>query len=214
MLRAALMRGTAAGIASASALLAGHSLCTEDGARPRADSAWEFEKRMDAHPGTKRITSYNGRAEATASFQEPHSFVHSRRGEGAYEKFDVWLQPAERRTVALVQLGSSMCGHRGIVHGGATATVVDELFGWTAHRCGPDQPARIFTAYLHVDYKAPVVAGIPVVVVTGVERVEGRKIFMQSTVESLDGSTLFARAQSLFVEAATTENITEQYVGG
>lgn len=133
--------------------------------------------------------------------EENHSLIHSRREKGAFEAFDVWVDHAAGRTIALVQFGSTLCGHKGITHGGATAAVCDELFGWTAHRCGPGQPTNIFTANLRVDYKAPLPAGVPVVVCTTLDRVERRKLFMRSTVESLDGSTLFATAESLFIIA-------------
>ena len=58
---------------------------------------------------------------------------------------------------ALVLLGDHLNGHVGVVHGGFTAALLDDLFGWAAgiERKRFDPETAVFTANLHVDYKRP-----------------------------------------------------------
>ena len=188
------------------ALLGQHWARLEQSASKRAVASTEreLEGLLDGHPGLVRLTS--GKGAAHAEFEgAAHSLIHGHRGAGEVERFDLWIDVASSRTLALVRIGDRFCGHRGIVHGGATAAICDELFGWTAHHCGPDQPTRIYTAALNVNYKAPLIAGTPVLVSTSLMRIEGRKLFLEARVESLDGETLFATASSLFVIAKGNE---------
>ena len=62
-----------------------------------------------------------------AEFAPEQSFVHSRRTAGAFEAFHIYHDVEGKRTLAAVKLGRTMCGHVGIVHGGATATIADEF---------------------------------------------------------------------------------------
>jgi acyl-coenzyme A thioesterase PaaI-like protein len=164
----------------------------------------ELERLLDGQPVLKRMTgaSVTRSAASKAEFEDAeHSLIHGHVGPGEFERFDVWIDAQGASTFAIVRLGDRLCGHRGIVHGGATAAVCDELFGWTAHHCGPGEPTRIFTAYLHIDYKAPLIAGTPLLVATSIARVEGRKLFLESRVQSLDGGTVYATGNALFVIA-------------
>lgn len=168
----------------------------------RAERAPSYEQALDARQELTRLTHYGKVHNARAEFQEAqHSLIHARRGAREFEEFDVWRDTSTPRTLALVRFGDTLCGHRGIVHGGATAAVVDELFGWTAHRCAPGEPTRIFTATLTVDYKAPIPAGTTVLITTSLDRVDGRKLHMACRVESPEGDVLYAEGRSLFIVA-------------
>ena len=41
----------------------------------------------------------------------------------------VYLEPAEKRVYGVLHLGQRVCGHPGLVHGGVTALILDEMFG-------------------------------------------------------------------------------------
>lgn len=74
-------------------------------------------------------------------------------------------------------------GAPGIVHGGAVATVIDDLYGFLLYLEG--EPA--VTRQLVVDYRAPVMVGTPYRLDAHVTRREGRKLFVAATVTELQG---------------------------
>jgi len=136
----------------------------------------------------------------------------------------------------IASLGSGLDGHPGIVHGGVTALLFDNTFGW-ANAIGllkersalaaaldfPAKPALMrrgsnsppaaegppgqqvsstsqfgFTAFLHINYRAPVYAGTTVELLCALDRVEGRKRFLKGTMHDATG-TLLADGDCLFV---------------
>jgi acyl-coenzyme A thioesterase PaaI-like protein len=91
-------------------------------------------------------------------------------------------------------LGTKVCGHRGIVHGGLTATLIDEVSGASAFSSiGP-----CFTANLNVDYKKPLKAECWILLRSYVTRIEGRKAWIETIVEDGDG-IIYAKGTALFV---------------
>jgi len=136
----------------------------------------------------------------------------------------------------IASLGSGLDGHPGIVHGGVTALLFDNTFGWAnaigllkergalaAALHGPAKPALMrrgsnsppaaegppgqqvsstsqfgFTAFLHINYRAPVYAGTTVELLCALDRVEGRKRFLKGTMHDATG-TLLADGDCLFV---------------
>ncbi|CDS12670.1 hypothetical protein LRAMOSA04856 [Lichtheimia ramosa] len=99
--------------------------------------------------------------------------------------------------MAVVHLGSDLCGHIGIVHGGMIATLLDEILACVAL---PALPRFVgYTANLNVDYRKPLKAGQWVVLKSRLNRVEGRKAYVEAWVESADGQTKFTEAKSLYV---------------
>ena len=103
-------------------------------------------------------------------------------------------------------IGDSVCGHRGIVHGGYLATMLDEGL---ARCCITLLPYHVaMTAELRVDYLQPVPSDGFVVLRARTTRVAGRKAWVEGRIESLeapgdDGTAaeprVFARATALFV---------------
>ena len=77
------------------------------------------------------------------------------------------------------------------MHGGLTAAIIDESFGflWLSLRGAGQLPFRgpAFTAHLEVDYKQKIPAGRLLLCTTEVESCEGRKLWMKATVR--DGPT-------------------------
>ena len=86
-------------------------------------------------------------------------------------------------------------GRNGAAHGGSVAMLFDSLLGFTAAKLTHSPYQR--TAFLHVNYRqiAPVEKKLRVD--AGIERVEGRKIFVEGRLT--DGDRLLADAQALFV---------------
>ena len=91
-------------------------------------------------------------------------------------------------------LGSNVCGHKGIVHGGLTATIIDEVSGAAAFAAvGP-----CFTANLNVNYIRPLPANTWVLVKSQVYKQVNRKAYIKTTVEDGMGNS-FASGEALFI---------------
>ncbi|KAK3203947.1 hypothetical protein GRF29_106g1087306 [Pseudopithomyces chartarum] len=106
--------------------------------------------------------------------------------------------------VSLQYLGTALCGHPGIVHGGLLATLLDEGMG---RCCFPALPNRAaVTASLKVDYKAPAMAGQIFVLRAETTRVEGRKAWVKAWLETLvdekngEKPLVVTEAEALFIE--------------
>lgn len=86
-------------------------------------------------------------------------------------------------------------GRNGAAHGGAVALLFDSVLGYTAYKLTKSRYQR--TAFLHLDYRniAPVEKTLRVE--AGINRIEGRKIFVEGRL--LDGDTVLADAEALFV---------------
>jgi 3'-phosphoadenosine 5'-phosphosulfate synthase len=104
--------------------------------------------------------------------------------------------------VSMSYLGTDLCGHVGIVHGGLLATLLDEGLA----RCGfAALPNKIgVTASLTVNYKKPTPAGSFVVLKAETTKVEGRKVWVKGRIELLgeteEPGDVLVEAEGLFVE--------------
>ena len=98
-------------------------------------------------------------------------------------------------------MGCSLCGHRGIIHGGIIAMAFDDTFGICFHtqvsqKLGVGQG---FTANLDVNYRKPMPCASPVVFHSKIDRVEGRKVFISGYATDEKGENWYADSTALFV---------------
>eukprot|EP00903_Cladosiphon_okamuranus_P010663 g10081.t1 len=98
---------------------------------------------------------------------------------------------------AVVRFGKSIAGHPKIVHGGVTALTFDNLFGMALFLQGT---GAVVTAYIKVDYKAPLPCLTTAVMDITIDRKEGRKLFVTGRLKSLDGSVTYSSAEALFIK--------------
>jgi acyl-coenzyme A thioesterase PaaI-like protein len=86
-------------------------------------------------------------------------------------------------------------GRNGAVHGGAIGLLFDSVLGLTSRLLtgGPRQR----TAYLHLNYRQIVPIEKELQIDAGVDRVDGRKIFVSGRLS--DGGTVLCEASGLFV---------------
>jgi acyl-coenzyme A thioesterase PaaI-like protein len=105
-------------------------------------------------------------------------------GEGATDRIQGW---ARFRRYHL--------GRNGAVHGGALGLLFDSILGMTSGVItgGPRQR----TAYLHINYRQIVPIEKELQIDAGVDRVEGRKIFVSGRLS--DGDTVLTDGEALFV---------------
>lgn len=86
-------------------------------------------------------------------------------------------------------------GRNGAVHGGALALLFDSLLGFTAAKLTGSPYQR--TGYLHVDYCKIALIEKELQVEAGIDRIEGRKIFV--TGRLCDGDDVLTEGEALFV---------------
>jgi acyl-coenzyme A thioesterase PaaI-like protein len=93
-------------------------------------------------------------------------------------------------------------GAPGLAHGGAVSAACDDLFGFVLYVVG--QPG--VTRSLEIEYLAPVELGVPHRVTAGLDRREGRKLYMAASGVRPDGQVSFtARSVFLVVDLAHFE---------
>lgn len=107
-------------------------------------------------------------------------------GENKLEVPPLTFQNKGAELPSLVQfsyVGSALCGHPGIVHGGLLATMLDEGL---ARACFPALPNKVgVTASLKIDYRVPCPANSFVVLKAETTKVEGRKAWVKGWIEIL-----------------------------
>ncbi|KAF7717101.1 Uncharacterized protein PECH_004487 [Penicillium ucsense] len=116
---------------------------------------------------------------------------------------------------SFMYLGSDICGHPGIIHGGMLATLLDEGL---ARCCFPALPNKVgVTANLNIDYRAPAMADSYVVLRAETTKVEGRKAWVEGRIETLprDGKApvVLVEAKALFIEPKQAAALTTLYRG-
>ncbi|PLB43825.1 Thioesterase/thiol ester dehydrase-isomerase [Aspergillus steynii IBT 23096] len=114
----------------------------------------------------------------------------------------IFCEEGGKSLISLFYLGSNICGHPGIVHGGLLATLLDEAMG---RCCFPALPNGVgVTANLSIDYRRPAMAEAYVVLRAETVKVDGRKAWVEGRIETLpeEGKepVVLVEAKALFVE--------------
>ena len=108
----------------------------------------------------------------------------------------------QKHLVSMTYLGTDLCGHVGIVHGGMLATMLDEALARCSFASLPNQIG--VTASLTVNYRKPAPAGSFVVLKAETTKVEGRKAWVKGRIEMLGKDEtpgmVLAEAEALFIE--------------
>ncbi|KAL1838655.1 hypothetical protein VTJ49DRAFT_2434 [Mycothermus thermophilus] len=113
-----------------------------------------------------------------------------------------WARNDGKSYVQITHVGTDLCGHVGIIHGGFLATMLDEGL---ARCCFPVLPFNIgMTAKLEIDYKAPAMADQFLVLRARTVKVEGRKAWVEGHIETLPAEegqepAILATASALFI---------------
>ncbi|KAJ9157688.1 UPF0644 protein PB2B4.06 [Pleurostoma richardsiae] len=124
-----------------------------------------------------------------------------------------WSEEGGKQYVQVSYLGSDLCGHPGIVHGGFLATMLDEGLARTCFAALPNKVGM--TANLNINYRAPAKADRYVVLRGTTTKVEGRKAWVEGRIETLpvDGEepVLLADATALFIEPRQAATMAKFY---
>eukprot|EP00124_Ichthyophonus_hoferi_P002066 Ihof_evm8s128 gene=Ihof_evmTU8s128 len=103
--------------------------------------------------------------------REHHFIWRLLKGTGRFEEAEVFYNETIHEVVGVFSFGGEITGHDGVVHGGALATIMDEIFGYLAHQ----GEGKWFTANLSMNYRRPVLSNSCCTVRASVEKQEGRK---------------------------------------
>ncbi|KAK3334765.1 Adenylylsulfate kinase-domain-containing protein [Neurospora tetraspora] len=104
--------------------------------------------------------------------------------------------------VQISHVGTDLCGHMGVIHGGFLATMLDEGL---ARCCFPVLPFNVgMTAKLDINYKAPAMADQYLVLRATTVKVEGRKAWVEGHIETLPSKegeepTVLVTASALYI---------------
>jgi len=101
--------------------------------------------------------------------------------------------------VLRVTLDPGFEGLPGRSHGGIVASLFDEVMGFALYM----DAIPCYTAWLRVDYRAPVPVGMPLELRARVQRREGRKCFVEASLTSAEGPG--PTAEALFVVPRTDD---------
>lgn len=85
-------------------------------------------------------------------------------------------------------------GFPGIVHGGITATLLDEAMGWASYASG----IHALTAKMETKFRAPIPLGSPVRVIGELMQDKGRLLLARAEIRTLEGR-LLAESSGVFL---------------
>ena len=189
----------------------GYFIASTDAERTTShdDVTREVEKYIKHHPMAVKLKSQPEFLESrphshTSKSNIQHSFIgRTLMGPGkiVVSPF-TWIETNGKSLIQISYLGSDLCGHPGIVHGGMLATMLDEGFANCCSAAFPNKNGM--TANLNINYRAPVFARNYVVLRVNMTKMQGRKIWVEGQIETLvtEGKkpVLMVEASALFIE--------------
>jgi acyl-coenzyme A thioesterase PaaI-like protein len=119
----------------------------------------------------------------------------------------LYTSPTEDGVTGTVVLGASYEGGPGLAHGGVLSLLFDHAMGQALFTSG----YSAMTVSLEVRYRAPTPLDAPLVVSAGLDRVDGRKLFVAGQITV--GGRITAEAQGVFVQL-TEANVAQIFPAG
>jgi len=93
---------------------------------------------------------------------------------------------------------SKLQGFQGLIHGGFTSTLLDNIAGCLAFMACDYTPA--VTAYLNVKHEKPMKVDEEYVAILGIEKMEGRKIFIKGQIVDKE-KNVYTTLDTLYIKA-------------
>eukprot|EP00740_Mantoniella_antarctica_P011471 CAMPEP_0181382298 /NCGR_PEP_ID=MMETSP1106-20121128/20656_1 /TAXON_ID=81844 /ORGANISM="Mantoniella antarctica, Strain SL-175" /LENGTH=262 /DNA_ID=CAMNT_0023501691 /DNA_START=51 /DNA_END=835 /DNA_ORIENTATION=+ len=170
-------------VASTSPATTDQSTGAGAGANPRARPAWvnELAMRLPARFADAPSKYWLG-GETHNQVHGEDTFLSTLHTAGVFHD-PMLLVDAEYSNVLLtMRTGRDTAGHPGWTHGGFTSLLMDEMAGQAYAEFVQRERGPGMTANLTVNYTAPLPTEADLLVMAGVERVEGRKVFIHLEV--------------------------------
>jgi hypothetical protein len=83
-------------------------------------------------------------------FVNNHAIHDTLNGPGRVEVYEIYKNEAGDDIYSIIKFGNALNGHPGIVHGGITAMLFDNTFGWLFFSLNVK---KAFTANLNINYR-------------------------------------------------------------
>lgn len=157
---------------------------------PQDDDAQAKEDFINSHPLTLSLRANPDYIESRPHMKIPEAWRRRNLTGGVLMGPGKVVVPpfsfSEKKGKDFVQIshvGTDLCGHMGVIHGGFLATMLDEGL---ARCCFPVLPFNVgMTAKLEINYKAPAMADQYLVLRATTVKVEGRKAWVEGHIETL-----------------------------
>ncbi|KAI8608812.1 HotDog domain-containing protein [Chytriomyces sp. MP71] len=140
----------------------------------------------DALPASSTVTAHSD-----PLVEDPHRYATRLiRGPGLYARnrieygFTAW-HTASNTLISILQLGSHVCGHDGIVHGGLLGAYFDDVMSALLMLAFEGEGLKGVTARLDVRFTRAIRAPAVVAFVVWIERVVMRKVELKGAVHSV-----------------------------
>ena len=133
--------------------------------------------------------------EEMKSFTKNHALHESLKGDKKIEAYEIYKKKDADEIKCIIKFGESLNGHKGIVHGGISALIIDNTFGWLYIVL---KLPSAFTANLNINYRSPVYPNSIAILKASMIKVEGRKMYMNASMEDIHGKEL-VNATTLFI---------------
>lgn len=114
------------------------------------------------------------------------------------KRYEVYKHKHHEEILCIVDFGEAVVGWPEIVHGGISALLIDNTFGWLLFAY--HKPMSV-TANLHLDYRSPVRSNSTSILRVKIDHAEGRKLHMTGSLIEASSGRVQVEAKSLFIIA-------------
>lgn len=114
------------------------------------------------------------------------------------KRYEVYKHKHHEEILCIVDFGEAVVGWPQIVHGGISALLIDNTFGWLLFAY--HKPMSV-TANLHLDYRSPVRSNSTSILRVKIDHAEGRKLHMTGSLTEAGTGRVQVEAKSLFIIA-------------
>jgi acyl-coenzyme A thioesterase PaaI-like protein len=145
--------------------------------------------------------------ELYGDFTKDHLLHDTLNGEDKISDMKIYRDVKSNEVIVTCSMGQGVSGHPNIVHGGATAALLDNSFGYAFFATNVGNG---FTANLNIDYRAPIMVGSKIILTTRASKVEGRKVYLTAEIRSRnedDYDKLYVEAKCLFITSSKLKKI-------
>jgi acyl-coenzyme A thioesterase PaaI-like protein len=125
-----------------------------------------------------------------------HVLYSSLIDESRIKSYKAYRHKEREEIYCIVEFGHKINGWPGIVHGGISALLLDNTFGWLLFAF---QKSAAVTANLNINYRSPVYANSTSIVQVKIDKTEGRKLFMSGSIFEANTKRVQVEATSLFI---------------
>jgi len=142
----------------------------------------------------KQAKTYSERECPKSSNHLLHDTLHETK---SIRQLRYFTDSEKEHVLVLCDMGHNICGHKGIVHGGFTASLIDNSLGALAF-LNVSMPA---TKNLRIDYKRPLPAGQSVVVSSTIVSSDSKSLVLEASVYGSDNN-IYAVGVAEFVDVS------------